>query len=360
MRLLDDQKKISKIDKQGMLRSIESLALQCQQAWDESQKIIIPSSYRQSENILINGMGGSALGGHLIESIYNRKLKVPLKIINSYTLPAFVGRQTLYILSSYSGTTEEVLSTFNEARRRRAKLLIICAGGKLAALARRYRVPAYIFTPSFNPCNQPRMGLGYSVIGQLGLLARCGFISVKKSELDEAISAILKLHRVFGVKANQTSNPAKQAAQELFGRLPIIVAAEHLSGNAHIFANQINENSKNFSSYFLISELNHHLMEGLIFPRDNRRLLAFLFLESRKYLPPIQKRFSITKKVLDKNRIKHSGYLARSNSTLSQTLEVLLYGSYVNFYLAMLNGLDPSPIPFVDFFKRQLEKGKKR
>ncbi len=359
MRLLDDQKKILKIDKQGMLRSIESLALQCQQAWDESQKVAIPSSYRRCNNILINGMGGSALGGHLIESVYSKKLKVPLKIINSYTLPAFVDGRTLCILSSYSGTTEEVLSTFNAARRKKAKLLIICAGGKLAILARRYRLPAYIFTPSFNPCNQPRMGLGYSVIGQIGLLVRSGFVSVTKTEIDQAISTIIKLHRVFGLKTKQTKNPAKLAAQKLLGRLPIIVAAEHLAGNAHIFANQINENSKTFSAYFLISELNHHLMEGLIYPRDNRRLLSFLFLESKNYLPPIRKRFSITKTVLDKNGIKHDSYLVTSDSTLSQTMDALLYGSYVNFYLAMLNGRDPSPIPFVDFFKKQLEKGKK-
>jgi glucose/mannose-6-phosphate isomerase len=353
---LDDIKRITRLDSQGMLRSIESLGLQCQQAWEESQKVVIPASYRQCTTILINGMGGSALGGHVIEALYGKQIRVPLKIINSYSLPGFVSSKTLYVLSSYSGTTEEVLATFNAARKKKAKLLIICAGGKLAALAKQHRLPAYIFTPRFNPCNQPRMGLGYSVMGQLGLLARSGFLTVNKGELIIAIRSLIRFHHRFGVRARQAVNPAKQTALKLRNKLPIIIAAEHLSGNAHIFSNQINENSKNFAAYFLISEMNHHLLEGLPFPKTNRHLLSFSFINSKLYLPQIIKRFAITRKVLDKNHIGFSSYQAQSHSPLAQSLEVLLFGSYVNFYLAILNGIDPSPIPFVDFFKKQLER----
>lgn len=356
MNILDGLKKMQRLDKQGMLQSIESLGLQCQQAWDETKKIRIPAGYRGVQNVLINGMGGSGLGGHVIESVFGEKMAIPFRVINSYTLPGYVNSRTLYILSSYSGTTEEILATFNAARRRRAKLLIICAGGKLAALAKRYHIPSYIFTPRFNPCNQPRMGLGYSVIGIIGLLAKCGILKISEAELRATIATIVTYHKKFGAKVGIKSNQAKKVAIALQNRIPILVAAQHLSGNAHIASNQINENSKNFAAYFIISELNHHLMEGLPFPIGNRRNLAFLFLESELYLPKMQKRFLITKKVLQKSRIPFVSYRATGAQPMTQVIETLLFGSYVNYYLAMLNGINPSPIVFVDYFKKQLEK----
>lgn len=356
MSILDDLKQIKKLDKQGMVQSIESLGLQFQQAWDETKKIKVPSEYSKVKNVLINGMGGSGLGGHVIESVFGEKMKIPFRVINSYKLPGYVNSQTLYVLSSYSGTTEEILATFNEARKRKAKLLIITAGGRLAKLAKQFHVPSYIFTPRFNPCNQPRMGLGYMIMGTLGLLNRCQIIKIADREVHDLIGEIVKLHQVFGSRVKTGNNKAKQIAKSLRGRIPIIVAAEHLSGNAHIFTNQINENSKNFAAFFLISELNHHLMEGLPFPRTNKQVLCFVFVESPLYLEKNQKRLKITKQVLQKSRIPYLSYQARTLTKLTQVAEVLLFGSYVNFYLALINGVNPSPIVFVDYFKKQLEK----
>ena len=339
-----------------MLGSIESVGLQCQQAWSEVKKIKIPPAYRRVKNIVINGMGGSALGGHVIVSLFQKQLRVPMHVINSYTLPGWVNRDTLYILSSYSGTTEEVLATFAEARRRHAKLLVICAGGQLGKLAKKFKIPAYIFEPRFNPCNQPRMGLGYSIIGQVALLRQCGLLSVSEGEFQSAVASVHAWHAKFGAKVPLKKNPAKKLASELVGRIPIIMAAEHLSGNAHILANQLNENAKTFSAYFLLSELNHHLMEGLHFPRANRTMLRFVSLESGCYFPTMAKRFAITKKVLQKNRIKYSAYATRSRAAFAEVLEVLLFGSYANYYLALANKLDPSPILFVDYFKAALKR----
>jgi len=354
MKNLNDIKKILKLDAQGVAGSIESLGLQCQQAWDEVKKIKIPKGYRNVSQIVINGMGGSALGGHVIETLYKEKLKVPLKVMNSYSVPGFVNNKTLFVLSSYSGTTEEVLATLPEARKRKAKMLIICAGGKLARAAKQYRIPAYIFEPRFNPSNQPRMGLGYSIFGQMALLSKCGLLRVTEKDFKSVIKKIVSLHRYYGLKAPTRNNVAKKTALRLYNKIPIIVAAQHLSGNAHIMANQINENSKTFSAYFLISELNHHLMEGMRFPNSNRKNLCFVMLESKKYMPRIQKRFLITKKVLTKNKISFIVHPVKSETKISQVFETLLFGSYVNYYMAILNGINPAPVPYVDFFKKEL------
>lgn len=354
--ILDSRSRIEKLDRQGMAQSIESLGLQCQQAWDDVKRITIPASYKKVENIVINGMGGSALGGHIIAAVFEDQLAKPLHVINSYTVPRFVTRKTLYIISSYSGTTEEPVSTFREARRRGAKVLFIGAGGMVATYAKRYRLPAYIFKPQFNPSEQPRMGLGYSIVGQIALLKKIGLLKVTDIQMQKVIKRIIELHKKFGIRVPTKRNEAKKVARSIVGSIPIYVGAQHLTGNVHAMANQTNENGKTFAAYFLISELNHHLMEGLRFPKSNVKNLHFVLFESGQYLSKIQKRFAITKKVLRKNRIPFSTVTMRSRNQLEQVFELLTFGSYLSFYYAVLHGIDPSPIPYVDYFKKELKK----
>ncbi|MBU0597516.1 SIS domain-containing protein, partial [Patescibacteria group bacterium] len=321
-----------------------------------ARKIKIPKSYSKVDNILINGMGGSGLGGHIIKSVFTEKIKVPFEVINSYTLPGYVNSHTLYIISSYSGTTEEPLNTFNEARRRGAKILVISSGGTLGRWAKKYKLPGYVFNPRFNPSNQPRMGLGYSVAGQLAMLKKCGHVNISDNEFKKVINVIVSLHKQFGTGVTAPRNKAKQLALKLKNRIPIIIAAEHLSGNAHAMANQLHENSKTFTPYYLISELNHHLMEGMQFPPSNVRSLMWVFIESPLYLQKIQKRFKITKRVLDKYKVSYLNYSVRQKARLAQVFEVLVFGSYVNYYLAILGNVNPSLIPYVDYFKKELKK----
>lgn len=356
MTTLDNVNRTKKLDKQNMVGSIESLGLQCRQAWDEVSKIKIPKTYKSIDKILINGMGGSGLGGHIINSVFREQLRVPMGVINSYRLPAYVDKRTLYIISSYSGTTEEPLSTLEKARQRGAKIMVIASGGKLGKLAKKYNLPGYIFDPRFNPCGQPRMGLGYSIIGQVALLRRGGWLKITEKEFGSAINEIVELHKKLGIKTPTRNNKAKKTALKLFRRIPVIIGAGHLGGNAHVMANQLNENSKTFSTYFIISELNHHLMEGMQFPSSNAKNLFFLFIESNLYLPRIKKRFKVTQKILKKYKIPYINNLVSGKEKLTQVFSMLLFGSYVNYYLALLNNIDPSPIPWVDYFKKELVK----
>ncbi|MFZ6036599.1 MAG: SIS domain-containing protein [Patescibacteria group bacterium] len=354
MHRLDNFKAIKKLDQQGMIGSIESLALQCQQARDDVSTIRIPAAYRSARTIWFNGMGGSALGADVVRHAFQARLAVPFIVTNQYRVPRFVDRHTLAICSSYSGTTEEVTASLTEARKRTNKILLIGAGGVLAAQAKQHHIPAYIFDPRFNPSNQPRMGLGYSLIGVLSLLQQAGFVHIANAEFNAAIRHIIVLHKQFGVAVPTTRNQAKKIASYLHGRQGVVIAAEHLAGNAHIMANQINENGKSFANYFLISEMNHHLMEGLPFPRTNPRTLAFILLQSSQYHQRNRKRFIITERVLRRAGINAMTYQTRGAGDLQQIVELLLLSSYVSFYLGILNGVDPSPIPVVDYFKKQL------
>ncbi|RJR30634.1 SIS domain-containing protein [Candidatus Parcubacteria bacterium] len=356
MNILDDQKQIQKLKGEAVLESIRQLDSQVKQAFQEAGKVKIPASYKNIKNILINGMGGSGLGAHVFKSLFEKSLKVPVEIINNYILPGYVNKDTLYLACSYSGNTEEIVNSLNLAKKARAKIIGLASGGRTAEFFKKNKLPAYIFTPKFNPSNQPRLGTGYSVIGQIKLLSNLGIGSFSAGDLKTAADAINETKKRYDYNVAAAINPAKKFAFKVKGRIPIIVAAGHLAGNAHILANQINETGKNFSAYFIIPELNHHLLEGLLKPDDNRKNLTFIFLQSSIYLAKNQKRLDITKKLLDKDKIPSLTYTVKSGNSLSQSFEVLVFGSYLSFYLSLLNNVRSEEVPFVDFFKAQLKQ----
>ncbi|MFA6255224.1 MAG: SIS domain-containing protein [Patescibacteria group bacterium] len=356
MNSLDNTKVIKKLDPSDVLGSIEMLGEQLNSAWQEFKAVKIPKNYRQINKILINGMGGSALGSHVLRALFFDQLKLPVSIINSYSLPASLDKKTLYIISSYSGNTEEPISTFLEAKKRGAKLFGIASGGKLAGLIKQGKIPGYVFDPIFNPSSQPRLGLGYSLGAQLALVKKLGLIKLSDAEVSQGLKTISQFNNNFGFAKTEAKNPAKSLALKAFGKSLAIVASEFLAGNAHVFANQTNETAKAFSSYYLIPELNHHLLEGLKYPKTNQQSLLFIFLESKLYQPKNQIRYQITKKVVTQNKVKQVSYQLSAKTKFEQVLEALLLSSYVTFYLAILNNTNPTLIPWVDYFKDQLKK----
>jgi glucose/mannose-6-phosphate isomerase len=359
MHVLDDPKTYKRLDPKNVRGSVASLALQCQEAWQGMAGVRLPSNYKGITRICINGMGGSALGGHIIRCVYDRELSVPLDVVNSYTLPGYVDRNTLLILSSYSGTTEEVLATRAEALRRKAKIFVIAQGGELIRWAKAHRLPHYTFDDSKgNPSQQPRMGLGYSVFGQIALLAKLRLIKIKASDVADVVEAITKCNVQWGVDVSYAKNPAKQLAATLQNKVLHLVAAEHLVGNTHVWANQTNETAKTLSDFRAIPELNHHLLEGLKFPRENQKLSQFLFLESNLYNEPIVRRYRITKKVIAANRVRFSSVTLGGSTRLAQSFVALALGSYVTLYQGLLGNTNPSDIRWVDYFKKELAKGK--
>lgn len=354
--ILDNLQEIKKLDTKNMLGSLESLAKQVEEVGRAVDKLKFSDDYKKVQRIVVAGMGGSALGAHIIKSLFQKELDITLNIINDYHIPAYVDENTLVIISSYSGGTEEPLAAMEEAIAKHAKLAVITAGGQLAERSKILKIPAIIFTTKNNPCNSPRMGLGYSIFGQILLLAKVGLLKITLKDIGLVVMAIEKYSRLFGVETPLNDNPAKKIAVAIGAQSVWYIGAEHLSGNAHAAANQINENAKRMAGYFLIPELNHHLMEGMIFPQNNPQNIFFVLLESGLYDNRVQKRYDVTKAVLDKNKIGHLSYQCESQNKFMQAGEVLVLGSYISFYLAMLEGIDPTAIPFVDFFKEALKK----
>lgn len=354
-RHFDLEEAIEQLDKGNTLGSIEMLGDQIQHVWSLAQELQLDTSYRDVDKVVVCGMGGSALGTHVIQTVFKDELTVPVIIAPDYTVPNFVNKHTLVVASSYSGTTEETLSAVKDAQQKGAKITGITSGGALAAFFRQNQYPALIFEPTYNPSNSPRMALGYSIFGQIALFIQTGLLTINQQDYQNVLNTIAQVQLQCSQHVDRDNNPAKILAYQMRGRVPVITVAEHLEGIAHVIANQINENAKNYSEYRVIPELNHHLMEGLRYPETNEQNLFFLTVHSDLYLKSNQKRMSLTEEVLQKQQIEYLLHKTTGQSKLAQAFELLLFGSYAAFYLAMLNNLDPTPIPWVDWFKAQLK-----
>jgi len=352
---LDNLEKIKELDKGKMIASIESLANQCAETFNDLKAVSFPRNYSKVKNIVVAGMGGSALGAHIIDSLFAGELKIPLEIVNDYHLPHYTCKNSLVILSSYSGSTEETISCMKETKSAGAKIIVITSGNALADFKKKEKAPGYLFTPHFNPCDSPRMGLGYTLFGLMLIFGKLGLITFRDTEAVKAIKTIKKYDRVFNSSIGLANNKAKQLAERLFQKIPFFFSTGHLAGSIHTFANQINENAKVFAGWFLFPEINHHLMEGLSFPKLGKENLSFVFFESDSDSPKLSKRFILTQEAVKKAGVAVMSYKLEEKTALGQAFEILVLGSYTGFYLALLYGIDPTPIHNVDWFKEMLK-----
>jgi len=351
---LDDVEGIKKLDSNNMIGSLEFLGDQLKTAWSGARSVQIPPDFKNVQNIVVAGMGGSALGAHFIRSALD--ISLPLQIVNDYKLPSFVNQSSLVIVSSYSGTTEETIAALGDALKRQAKLIGIASGGELIEILKREKLPFCQVDPKYNPCGQPRLGLGYSIGGLLGFLGHLGFVNFSDQGMEKVLAVVSKARGQFGLDAQSEQNPAKKTALGLLGKIPIVIAGEFLAGSAHIFSNQINESAKTFAAYFLLPEINHHLLEGTRFPANLGERVKFIFLETALYSEKIKARANITKEVLSKSGIESISFNVTGSDKVTAAFEALLFSSWTSFYLAIANEIDPTPIPNVDYFKQQLAK----
>lgn len=353
--LLDSRDKLKQLDKSNVLGSIEALPDQIQDAWEQTQKLSFPSDYPEVKNTIVSGMGGSALGAHIAKHLYKDELTLPMEIYSHYHLPGYVNQDSLVILSSYSGNTEEVIAASEQARKVGAKVIVIASGGKLVDLAKAHKWPIYLIDPQFNPSGEPRMAVGYAVFGLLSIFAKIGLINLATQDVLNLVDNLKELTTKLNPDRVE-GNMAKLLAFHAYDKTLVLSGAEHLIGAIHVTNNQLNENAKVLTSEWHLPEFNHHFLEALSNPKKLKEDILFLLFNSHLYMPEVTKRVILTAEV-----IKRSGYEAEiievtAPSKLEQIFEVITLGAFFNFYLAMLYGIDPAPIPNVDWFKSQMTK----
>ncbi|MDE2848492.1 MAG: hypothetical protein OXO51_17445 [Gemmatimonadota bacterium] len=342
--------KMARLDQSDMHGSIGSIPDQMEAAWEAMAGRTFPDACRNVHHVVVAGMGGSALGAHLIQDVFRDRLRVPVTIVSDYAAPSWIDERTLIVLSSYSGGTEEVMAVAEHGLSRGVPMIALTTGGDLEAFAGRHGLPSVVFGSELNTCGQPRIGLGYAVTYLLAMFRQLGFVALAESEVTSALMLLRETNPDYAAPGEE--NPAYELARATRGKSILIMASEHLTGNAHILANQWNENAKNLAVWFAIPELNHHLLEGMTHPAEHRDGLAAVLIQSGMYDPRNRRRHEITRTLLEKQGIACSVVTPRGETALEQACDLLLLGTYASFYQALMNDTDPSPIPWVDQFKR--------
>lgn len=355
MDILDDQKNLAKYNKSKVIESLSGLASQIFSGWQGVSAMSIPGSYRRSQNVVFCGMGGSNLSSELTRCLFGQEM-VPFILVRDYSLPRFIDRKTLVVICSYSGNTEEVLHCMSQAIKAKAKIFCLATGGDVMTAAKRFKVPFFRLPQEENPSGQPRYGVGLQLGATMALFAKLKMITCSTGATLTAITYINVFNRSVDANRPSDKNQAKKIAHKIYGRLPMLVTADFLAANGHILTNQIQESAKNLAFNHVIPELNHHLMEGLSFPEAVKAKIIFIFFNSSAYPKLIRARFLVTQKVLQKQGIEFIEYDIDGDDRLSASLEVLTFGGWLSFYLAVLNKKDPAQIPWVNFFKQELHK----
>jgi glucose/mannose-6-phosphate isomerase len=338
---------IAKLDSRNVRDTISYFPKQCLHAWEQNN--YSPRDI-PLKNILVIGMGGSALGPYILDSL--RILKVPLVMSHEYTIPPWVGKETLVFAISYSGTTEETLSATEQALSIGAYVVGITAGNTLEKILKEKNAPVCTINTNDNPCGQPRYAAGSMMMHMLKVCIAEGLCTLSASGVESALEELTTWQEKF--TDSKDIEKIYEEAKDLENKMPMLIHSEHLANVGRFIRNQMHETAKVLAITHDIPELNHHLMEGLEYPLDNMKNLRVLFFESNLYSERIGKRFAITKEVLRGQGISYKSIVIEGKTPLSQVLIGMLRGMYLAFALALLHEKDPSEVKWVNYFKQQL------
>lgn len=352
MNPLDDPAVVGRLDPGDMLGCLRGLPAQCREAWSAAAGLKLPAEYRQAERIVVLGMGGSAIAGDLWRVLLQREAAIPVFNVRSYDLPPFVDARTLVIASSFSGDTEEVLSAFEAALAIPCPKVAVTTGGQLMATARANGVPLF----SFDFGGEPRAALGWGLMPLLAVSEALGLTQGVAGDVEEAVSVLEAVVGEVDAAVPAASNPAKDLAQALHERLPVVYGAGPLVEVARRWKTQLNESAKTWAFFEELPEVHHNAIIGYSLPGGVARDTVVVFLESPTLVHRrVQLRYAFTKELLARAGVKAVSVEARGRSALAQVLSLVLFGDYVATYLAFLYGVDPTPTAVIDELKAWLK-----
>jgi glucose/mannose-6-phosphate isomerase len=307
-----------------------------------SETLDLPDVVRGKRQLIGSGMGGSAIALGVVADLLRGSLKQPYEVVRDYQLPAYVGEETLVIASSYSGSTEETLAAYDQARKVGASVIAVTTGGALAEKAAIDHVPLVRITAE----SQPRATLPYGIGRILALLVAAGYTEDRHASVEAAANAVTAL--------GERPSEATQLASALKDRLPIVYGAGFLSDTARRLKGQISENAKQTAAFEIVPEQNHNALVGFQFPSSLPKDSVFVLLRSSLEHPRHSVRFTIMKEMLAEHSLPYVELWGSGNDTLAHVSTVSFLGDLASVELAYLNGIDPTPVDIIATLKQKL------
>jgi glucose/mannose-6-phosphate isomerase len=321
---------------------VQNFTNQLKEAKVIADKAIISSS-KNIQNIVITGLGGSGIGGTIISELVSDSCTVPIIINKDYFLPAFVNENTLLIVSSYSGNTEETLSAMQQAISKKAQIACITSGGKVLELAKQHQFD-FIEIPGGNP---PRSCIGYSLVQLIKVLVAKGFADEKLfSDLDKAITLLDKENASIKIES-------QKIAEKLLNKITVIYSLGTCEGAVVRFRQQINENSKMLCWHHVFPEMNHNELVG--WTEKNENLVVVTFHTSFDYART-KKRYDVCKPIFENYSSGVIDITAKGDSKLEQFLYLINIGDWISCDIADLRGIDAVEVNVINHLKSELAK----
>ncbi len=345
--MLDAKDAIKSIDQKDMLGAIEDMPKHLAEGLRRGKMSGLPRF--SPSNVFVCGMGGSAIGGDLLSEWLLLSAEVPCTVSRSYSVPAEMGKDSLVMIASYSGNTEETLHMFDEARKRRAKIVALSTGGQLAEMSQSYGVP-FAKLPSGL---MPRASLGYMFGAMLGVLERSGIVKSDK-QVEETVRVLSKVISYCKPSVPTGDNPAKVLAHELLTAVPVIIGYGISRPVARRWANQLNENGKSMAFASEIPEMNHN--EIVAWMKDSRsKGFASVFLEHGTGGQAMERRLAATKGMIGRVAPVYTTE-AIGICPMAKMFSLTMVGDFVSAYTGILRNEDPSSNDPIDELKATLSK----
>jgi glucose/mannose-6-phosphate isomerase len=335
---------IEKYDTQNQFEVLKNSYKQVINAWNN--KIDLSNLKKNKYSTIVYcGLGGSAISGDLLVDYLSGELSIPFIVVRGYDLPAGVNKDTLIIISSYSGNTEETISCFNQALKKNCKIVAITSGGKVEQEAIKYKIPLIKIESGF----QPRYALYLGFFSLLKLMQEIGFVNE-----DQLVKKIIDLLSKRGEELSKENSRAVHIAEQLIGFIPVIYSAGFLSSAAYRFKCQINENSKLHAFHHILPEMNHNEIIGYESYKEKQLNAKVIYLLDKDYLPQLLKRFNILKELLSNQKLDILSLESSENDKKVRIMDLIFLCDWISFYAAVLRGYDPSEIDFILAMKKRL------
>lgn len=344
---LDYTGNYNRFDSDDMYEQIISLPEQIKTAYVDSEVSDFAKYYKNIEKIIICGMGGSAIAGDLIKSIFEKD--IPIVVIKDYHIPEYTDENTLGIVCSYSGNTEETVTCFKSFREAGAQIAMLTSDGILKHYSKEEGYLIKELPAGF----QPRAAIGYLFFSLLKILQELGLVPDASVEARMAIINVKNRLKYINKDVEEDDNIAKKFAKKIYKKMPIIYSSNpKLYPLAYRLKCQFNENAKNHAFANAFSEMNHNEIEGWEGMKNDEVIPIFIrnFEEDERY----KKRLEVIQELFKKNNIEFLEIVTQGKTELGKIFSTILMGDLVSFYLAILNKVNPSSIKYIDFLKESI------
>lgn len=350
--MLDDLNYISKIDKSNMLGIIENFPKQIKEAKEIVNSSSLGSIFK-IDNIIISGMGASSISGDIVQSLFRDKIDIPIYVNRQYDLPKWANKNTLLISQSYSGSTEETLSTFKHGCQKRCKIIGISSGGKLQEYCEKREIP-HIKIPQGLP---PRCATGYILTSSIYALKKVGIVIEIDSEIEESITVSEEVINKNKKDIPEINNYSKQLAKKLLNTIPQVYGFTFYTPIAKRWCSQFNENSKIICRYDEVPECNHNDIIGWpLNPEATKKFSCIIFRDAEIESLYMSKRLNFMINLFENVTENVIEIKIQGKKRLSKMIYLMCLGDFVSCYLAILRNIDPTPVEAITNLKAELAK----